>query len=442
VTLSVRPIGPRSRAPVIATVLAIAWLGAVAAACQVIGGIDRVAKEDPPPPSGDAAVDAAPPAPPADPCAHARPAPKPETDDAPLDPDQLPPFLLAVETLNLIPTDAAGAVRGLDLDGVCTCDPRPFTFGDGGAACQPRAGGVVACDLDGGADNQGGLLFRQYDALLDINAAAGIDDEIRAGRQTLLVTLVGYNGRANDREVDVGLMLSQGIAAEPPQTPGCASTFDASSGRWSATFCGSDPWTIVKTSALGTNHPPVPIRTGRGWVNDYELVVSIGGGDVPVPFGSLVVDVAQASLTGKLVPLGEDLAPRDPSVPPKPTEQRLYRLDGALVVGRLPASELLAVVGTFTEPGSGGARRICEDQAYFDPIKGEICKQLDIARTSERDLDQSVACDAISFAAAFDAFPALDGDYVDPKESPNVCRPAPDGGAPDAAAPGVSYACP
>jgi hypothetical protein len=440
VTLSTRPPGPRGRAPVIATALAIGWLGAVAAACQVIGGIDRVAKEDPPPPAADAAADAPPPVP-ADPCAHAALPPKPAVDDAPLDPDQLPPFLLAVESLNLIPTDAAGAVRGLDLDGVCTCDPRPFTFGDGGAACQPRAGGVVACDLDGGADNQGGVLFQQYDKLLDVNAGAGIDEDIQAGRQTLLVTLVGYNGRANDREVDVGLMLSQGIAAQPPDAPGCTSTFDPSSGTWSATFCGSDAWTIVKTSALGTNHPPIPIRTGRGWVNDYELVVSIGGGDVPVPFGSLVVDVAQASLTGKLVPLGADLQPRDGSRPPKPEEQRLYRLDGALVVGRLPGSELLAVVGSFAEPGGGG-RRICQDDAYFEPIKGEICKQLDIARTSERDLDQSVACDAISFGAAFDAFPALDGDYVEPKESPNVCRPSGDGGAPDAAAPGVSYACP
>ena len=89
-------------------------------------------------------------------------------------------------------------------------------------------------------------------------------------------------------------------------------------GTWSPGECGEDNWTLSDESVvLGTSGTTkAPVVVGVGWVKDYQLAVRINGA-VPIPFNEdKALPVTSAALTGKLVPLGVDLAPRDASRPP------------------------------------------------------------------------------------------------------------------------------
>src|SRR6185369_13784486 len=122
-------------------------------------------------------------------------------------------------------------------------------------------------------------------------------------------------------------------------------------------------------------------------------------------------------------------------------EERLFSMDKAVMAGRLPVHDMLAVSGTFIVPNSDGGRHLCQDNNFF-LLQGAICSYLDLPVSATDDLDAGAPCNAISFGAAFTAFPALLGAFYDPPPDPNPCLPLPDGAPPPASKPGVSYDCP
>ena len=179
-------------------------LGFFVLACQLIAGIDRVEKEDTPPPLPDVIEEAPPPTP--DPCAHVLGPDRPVKDDGVA--IEVPPFFIAMKSLFLVPKLDGGTV-GFDLDNVCTCDKRPGERREGGTSCKPRAG--VICDDDGGVDNRVYALFRTFGPLgLDLDDKADVNRRIGEGVSTVLLEVFNYNGLANDKEVQIGFILSAG----------------------------------------------------------------------------------------------------------------------------------------------------------------------------------------------------------------------------------------
>ena len=387
-------------------VLAAAAVAKVTSSCVDLDSLGNGPLRDASAPEGEPA-DAAPEAA-SDPCSHDQ---LPAATGANDSDAELPTFGLAFDTVALDPAE----VTALDLDGVCTCDDRPGSRDDGGPSCRSA---MTTCDGDGGTDDALGAVTALTASSVGVEGIA--NGLIAAGHRTLLVQIAKYNGLANDDAVQVGTMVAAGIHAQ-----GCASSvLDPSTGLYSAGRCGDDPWAIAAGAIVGS----VPLVVGTGYVRDYDLVVTQLSSAVTLPFNDeTTLDFRLPSLSGHLVPLAEDLTPRDPTVPPTEKEKRLFRLEGTLT-GRVLATESLGALGSYVQ--SNGAR-LCTSSA-FSVIRDSLCGATDIQGRPSTPADPTQPCDALSAALGFTAIPAVTS-FVS------------DAGPPDAGCGGVDaslFACP
>ena len=139
-----------------------------------------------------------------------------------------------------------GPTVGYDLDDECTC------LG-GGEVCNARGAAASVCDGPGGRDNAlAGVL-----ALLgELHPAFDSDQwtqKAQAGESSLLVRVRGYNGEANDEQVEVAVFPSPGLAEDP-----CSVVPP----RWD----GMDRWPVVD-SALRADRWQRQRRGGRRGVH-------------------------------------------------------------------------------------------------------------------------------------------------------------------------------
>ncbi len=336
--------------------------------------------------------------PPVDPCAHVTVVSAPGSDDAPG--EELPPFELAVDQVTIDPE----VVAGFDLDGICTCDTRPGALADGGPGCRAPS---TTCDLDGGADNVAGIIARSQ-GILDINRSPNA--LIAAGARTLLVQVTKYNGRANDPEIEVGAFPAEAITAS-----GCdASVLDPTTQVWTPGRCGEDSWTLTPAGVLEVGSRKRALSAGSGYVRDHRLVVRFSSA-VAVPYGAgTTLRYLSAVLTGTLVPLGVDLLPRDPARAPTTAEQRLFRIDDAVLAGRLVPGDVLSTLGSFVTAGG----TLCE-LAAFATVRSIICDAVDVRQTEGP--ISSEPCDALSSALGLVLVPARAGDVSDAGVVPAPC---------------------
>ena len=411
--------------------------GATALACQIVAGIERVEKFDPP----DAA-DVSPrpdttPVP--DPCTHFRPPAEPLVDDAPN--EKIADIIIALRRLELVQKDGV-PLAGFDLDNVCTCDTRPFTAREGGASCLSSK--PVACDADGGVDNAVGTALRSFASFVDIDQAVRINKRIEAGTKTLLIALTSYNGRANDKEVGVGLFTSEGIRTPSP----CPDSKPSEAGAFfTPGWCGEDTWTVSSNTvnASPDNIRFVPKALGSGYVTNYEFVVSLGG-SAEIPFGGYKLTVSSGLARGRLVPLDAAGNPIDTSTNPDPSTISRWRMLDGILGGRIPVTELVAAMGTANIPGgdaaSGDIPAVCSSVAIFPTIKQQICDAIDINTSARLDFSKDVVCDALSMAVTLTGEQARAKDLVPSEDaSANDCLPTEDGGGPKNGPPGVTYRC-
>ncbi len=409
-------------------------LGCTVVACQVIAGIERVDKTDPEivDAGNDAIVaDSAIP----DPCAHVRPPPKPLVDDAPN--DKVPDIYLALHHVDLAPSAANVVAPGFDLDQSCTCDTRRGSAFDGGPSCV--TGMKPFCDADGGIDNQIFSFARDYAAFIDVDQAANINGRIAAGHQTVILVIKDYNGRANDSAVSFGTFSSEGML----QGPSCPGSTTDSDGFTSPGWCGEDKWTASSSSVDGTNGLFVPKSVGTGYVTNYEFVVELNN-PATVPFAGYRLALGSPVSAGHLVPLDATLNPIDTSTNPAVGSIKYWRVEKAVIAGRIPATDLLAAVGTIiTSAADGGPAKppLCTT-GTFAQVKSALCSQIDINQNKSLDFIPGAACDAISIGIGLTA-DSVRVDTVQPAPATsNVCYPSPDGGGPMAGPPGVTYQCP
>lgn len=355
-----------------------------------------------------------------DPCAHHGLVPPPASDDDANPDASLPTFELAIDKVVLDPAIAPG----FDLDGVCSCDARPKTRGDGGGSCAPTKGGSVFCDLDGGVDNAVGVVAREASPVFAIDTIP--NRLLAAGMRGLLLQIAKYNGRANDKEVIVGAMMAEGIRSQ-----GCPASVRDDAGFYSPGRCGDDGWTLSPTTVVTTGGGVhVPLVVGTGWVNDYRLVVQfVETSKMTLPFSaSRSISFAAPALMARIVPLDENLAPREPPSRAAQTdrEKRLYRLDDGVFTGRVEPTELLGTIGSY----NSSTGPLCKNPA-FDVIRTRICASRDLSgATNIKTPNPAAACDALSAAFGFVALPAkTDGVTALSLPSDPCANEPPDSGA-------------
>ena len=381
----------------------IGLLGALAAACQWIAGIERLDK----PHSPDAA-----PAP-EDPCAHAAPPPPPDQDDEAT--FALDPFVLAVSKIEL----GAGNA-GFDLDKVCSCDSRPGAAHDGGPSCR----GTSPCDADGGVDDALSAVSA-LQLYTSVDVSRGVNAAIASGNTTILLLVAGYNGRANDKDVKVGFVLSDGIA----DGSGCPDAgASAANGLFPPAWCGGDIWTVQGDTVIGNKPPYTPALSTEGYVANHRLVIP--GKD---QFVRMLIGVTQAqfnapTFVGTLTPLNADLTPRDPDAKPASAQDRFYKIDDGVFAGRISDSSLLTVLGGVVVERStngGTSTYLCTQDALYGELKKQVCNARDIAATPALDFDPTAVCSSVSVAFHLTALPALPGTVLDAPVPTNPCLPGP-----------------
>ena len=319
-------------------------LGATVLACQLVAGIERVDKVDPPPPEAGPDV-SVPDSATHDPCNHVRPPPPPTVDDAPN--DSIDAFYLALREVTLVPA-GAGEVLGFDLDNSCTCDTRPGTAFEGGASCASTH--AVVCDVAGGVDNQVANGLKDYAGFLDLDKAANINARIASGELTTILVVTKYNGRANDSDVKFGIFTSEGMK----DGPGCPGSTTDANGFWTPGWCGEDNWTASLSTVDNASGVIVPKSVGTGYVTNYQFVVELNG-SASVPFAGYRLTLGSPISSGRLVPLDANLMPVDTSQGPALERIKHWRIDQAVMAGRVPASEVLAAMGTVNTPGETAA---------------------------------------------------------------------------------------
>jgi hypothetical protein len=391
-------------------------LGFTVLACQIIAGIDRVGTEDRPPPPPDV-YEAAPPIP--DPCAHSLPPLPPATDDEPSIDKQLASFHVALSEFHLLARNDAGALLGFDLDGVCTCDDRPATAHDGGPSCA----GPVSCDLDGGIDNGSKALFDKFGTIVpDIDKAAHVNESIMNGQQGTLIEISNYNGFANDRAVNVGIVISNGLN----DGSGCGTTDpDGGLPPYPPGWCGNDIWTVDPRNVIGDRPPYAATLSAPAYVTNHKLVINDPLGYFEVPFGDVALRLYSPIVVATIVPLDANGNPRDPSQPPSSMKDGNFRLDDGILAGRMSATTILAATGALRVPGSGdpdaGTQKYFCQSSSFGVLTSLLCGARDIASSTQVDFQPKAVCDALSATTSFQARPAKVGDKFAGQPTNNAC---------------------
>ena len=206
-------------------------------------------------------------------------------------------------------------------------------------------------------------------------AANLFNDDIEAGARTLIVAVRDYNGAADDTDVTVGLIASEGLDSASDGGP-----------RWD----GTDMWSHTDKWLSG---PTLPLS---GYVKDHVLVTRPT--NLVMSFGGFSLRLRLASIVGTI----------DPVAPGR-------LLDG-VVIGRGVANELIAASGQLPVQGERCA-------ISTSPLAiATICGARDIGSSAGG--DASATCDSISVAMGFSAV----GAGINP-----AAQKDPDGGACDAA---------
>lgn len=286
-------------------------------------------------------------------------------------------FIAAVKSIGLS-LDPPAPVTGYDLDGVCTCPTDP-------ESCVLPAGSKSHCDDPGGRDVS---LNRNVASFLLKTPGFSPEDlntGLANGKFGILAEVRGYNGGANDKQVEVSMFLSSGTSSGIP-------TVDAGPPGWD----GGDKWDLDPTSLAGSTDAGPPVSQyvdTTAYVRDGVLVASrLNGMKLTLGAGTATVtlEMTQGGMTAKVVKRGGG-----------------YALEGGVIFGRMPTASMLKAVGPLPTPG--GTAPLCTNAIFFSVVKQAVCGAADVSSNPARDLDRGAACDAVSFALRFEAEPALLG---------------------------------
>ena len=299
------------------------------------------------------------------PCGHASvpgpPAPTPSNDAATEE-----EFVVALRVLRL-KTDKDGADLGLDLDRFCTCQ------GEARSCIAPvDQAESLSCDKEMGRDNQMPALFGLVEVALQSKDLSELYSQFaELGSWGIIFHVSGYNGQPNDSKVRVAWYGSEGTEVTP---------------AWD----GSDAWPI----ATSTLENPADVNTPKyfdndAYVTDGMLVLSAPTGGIAVAGGNtrLHINLSAGTIQARIL---------------KDAFGRWVLRDG-LIAGRIPQLELFRMVQSFRDDTG---TPFCTDNIFWGTTQDAFCRGLDMQTGPP---EPNKPCNAVSFAAGFDADPAVIG---------------------------------
>jgi hypothetical protein len=318
----------------------------------------------------------------------------PTTADAGND---LPDIVLATRQLDIGELEVdSGLTVGFDLDNRCTCQ------GENASCNAPTWATADHCDAPAGRDNAAAALWKQAILFEPQISSAEMSIDIDQGEFSLLFRVRGYNGQANDDQVDVAIYSSPGLGADPCWPAG-------QQARWD----GSDPWPVLALSLL----PPLGSggagggggaggsggAGGPGTAGGGGCTVDSAGYDLERPRfddpnayvanGTLVASLPQATFVfankQQLLPLelaagfiaGELSLQGDGS----------WTLENTIFTGRWKIDNLLR---TLLDAANRNGP-VCAGDQLYGVLKGAVCPHVDIASSLG---GPTTPCDAVSFA--------------------------------------------
>jgi hypothetical protein len=275
--------------------------------------------------------------------------------------------------------DGGTSTAGFNLDSHCTTNLASDS-------CMPPPTDSVIVDGPGGVDNESVALVNTL-ITVQSGVAASLSDpslntSISNGDFTLLLRLLGYRGGANQAS-----------------TTGLTFSFQSSPGAINVppSFDGGDNWLVNADDVVGgldsgSNFPNSLIPA---YVTNNVLTVVYSGTatlHILVPqgsavFGPLTVIIRQPVLTATIVPRGDGR----------------FDLANGVVGGRWAVDDMLQAIGLLNTTDNEALCNYFGGLA-FPIVATSICGGRDISKAGTD--NDTVECDAISVAIAFDAVAA------------------------------------
>ncbi len=331
-------------------------------------------------------------------CMHASAPSPPAKDDPSAAPER--DFVVAASYFRVVNGATATlppSPTGLDLDNTCTCPGAPTCTGTSSKA---------TCDLDGGADDNGGIFFAEY-ALLDPAGFSdmGLSTAVTTGANGLLYRVKNYNGQPNDTQVTVIAYESSGI-------------HDNDGGVLTPVLDGTDVWTIAPNSLLGGDS----VDGGASCEgNDSVCIPTFFDTKAYVVNGTLVAHLDHPFFVGYLVSRIQVLLSGSVLVAPLLPSGPSFRIDDGRISGRWSTTKFLSALQSVSDPLQGtGPNGLCGDSGTYANIKSGVCAIADVMTDPSKD-NKNAACDAFSMQVTFTAAPAHLGAVAAPGKLRTPC---------------------
>jgi hypothetical protein len=342
----------------------VAIAAAMAAACQIIAGVEDkegATREPDASPAVDSSV-------PVDPCVPKRPPGPPQVAD------DGTKGLYGVFAVRNFFIQGAG-IAGYDLDGRCTGLDGSANAGPACVAKDPNVDPSNGVDnaVDRAIDNAGFAISPRDAGEGGTNDPFSrlVSENIGRGSVTNLIGLFDYSGEPNDSTVSVGIVLSTGLEAT-----GCVMDAGTLGGpKWDS----CDTWSSAPGYIAQAGNTKVWSVSPGYVVNDQLVVIA----DKPVRTGLLFtgLNINGSVITGRLV--------RE--------NGRVVGLADGVIAGRASATEIIGAV-QFVEYQVG--KQICGEPALLALLAGNICGVRDLPLLTDDD-DKGKPCDALSFGFGF-----------------------------------------
>lgn len=309
-------------------------------------------------------------------------------------------FTVAISQIRAGISDPDHTDNFYDLDGVCTCGP-----GSAESCVRPSVMGASSpdtCDLSSGRDATG-------NRVVGIAAAIGVNDaklssQLAGGKFGAVVSVRGYNGKADDPVVQVDFAPSYG----------CLSAGSIVAPK----FDGTDTWSYDNRAATDD---------GTLITSKYEDKGAYVSGGVLVAHLPIVVIVLQFDF-GNSNPLPIRISEAVVTANVVASDAGSFSLSGGRATGRVAAHDIFKSFTAWQDPYLMGFRGICPPDAgtsqLFPTVEQKVCGDLDL-RASGVDDQKGKPCDALSFGLGFDAVPTgLAGAYGYPYKATECFDPA------------------
>lgn len=309
---------------------------------------------------------------------------------------------------------------GYDIDGLCTAGTGTDPTMTDGPGCQPQAGVITKDtlkpeygDLPGGRDAGLRFLIARIAGVFQGFGTPTYNDQIKAGKVSLLLGIKGYNGQPDDDQVELTVYTPGGSMSDAGQVDG----------RVRPVFDGRDVWPVALESFRENNPANGPsTMTTQGYVKDNVVVGSLGKIQLRLRIGISEIETTDLQITFSQTFFTAQV---------KKEPDNLWHLHNGQISAYWTTKDLFAQVKYFPNPlktdANADPAKLCMNLPLQYPVvRAIICDSADISSTPNA---PNPVCDAVSVGIGFEAVQAnLDLEPLHLKSLPdlekqNVCDP-------------------